>query len=61
MTTEQQPPSCGRCGRAMLPIAYGYPGLETIEAEQRGELVIGGCTVYDGMPAFACTECGRSA
>jgi hypothetical protein len=44
----------------MLPIVYGYPGIETREAEQRGEIVLGGCTVDYGMPAFSCKRCGAT-
>ena len=50
---------CPTCGGRVLPIAYGYPGPETREAEERGELVLGGCTVDPGLPTAVCTGCRR--
>ena len=59
-TDEPQRPTCGRCGDGMVPIAYGYPGIELIEAEQRGEVVLGGCTFDGDMPRLACPACARA-
>jgi hypothetical protein len=56
---HERPGHCPRCGGPMLPIVYGYPGIEMREAEQRGEIVLGGCTVDSGMPAFSCRSCGK--
>jgi hypothetical protein len=59
MTSEHEHPGhCPSCGGPMLPIVYGYPGIETREAEQRGEIVLGGCTVGPGMPVVSCRACG---
>jgi hypothetical protein len=38
---------------------YGYPSSEAFEAEQLGELVLGGCMIEEGDPTHACTECGH--
>lgn len=57
MRPEQQPPACATCGERLLPIAYGYPGLDMWEAAERGEIVLGGCTVDPGMPRFTCRSC----
>jgi len=48
-------PKCGQLGA--LPIAYGYPSPEQYEAVERGEVVLGGCCVWDGMPEWRCQGC----
>ena len=51
-------PPCPACGsRAAVLVAYGYPSAETWEAEQRGEVVIGGCLVGPESPAYECRDC----
>jgi hypothetical protein len=52
-------PACPHCGSAAepLPIVYGYPTHEAFEAEQRGELVIGGCLIGDESPDYQCRDC----
>lgn len=50
-------PSCRRCGTAMRPIQYGYPGVKAFEAADRGEIFLGGCMVYDGQPQWRCPGC----
>ena len=63
MTSDQpvpELPSCPECGaHATMPIMYGFPTPETVEAVQRGELrvVIGGCGVDDSNPSWACPDC----
>ena len=44
---------------AGVPIVYGLPGREAFEAEQRGELVLGGCVIEEGGPTRQCVECGE--
>jgi hypothetical protein len=35
MTSDHERPGhCPRCGGPLLPIVYGYPGIETREVEQ---------------------------
>lgn len=51
-------PSCGEpTGR---PILRGMPGPDVLEALDAGEIdvVIGGCSITDGMPTHACSSCG---
>jgi hypothetical protein len=38
---------------------YGYPEPEHFERERRRELVIGGPTVGDNDPEYACGACGK--
>ncbi|MFO1407264.1 MAG: hypothetical protein U1F08_07005 [Steroidobacteraceae bacterium] len=44
---------------AGVRILYGYPTEEAFLAEQRGELVLGGCMMEVDDPTHACTECGE--
>lgn len=48
-------PQCG--GTKILPIVYGLPGPELVEADARGEAVIGGCLVSEDSPHWCCTGC----
>ena len=42
---------CPKCrSDRTAPILYGYPSHEAFEAEERGELILGGCEMIDGMP-----------
>ena len=58
MKTEVGLPACPRCGaREAVPVAYGYPGPEAAAAQERGELVLGGCMIGDESPEFICGHC----
>ena len=50
---------CPECGGPIVPIVYGLPSVELWESAERGEVVLGGCTVYPGQPTHSC-GCGRS-
>ena len=50
--------TCPDCGGKVLPVLYGMPGEAAMKASQRGELVLGGCTVDD--VEFRC-DCGATA
>ena len=52
---------CPLCRTPMVPIAYGYPTGETFEAAERGEVVLGGCMVWDGRPTRQCPRCRYAA
>lgn len=60
MTTPTSGATCPSCGAATVPIVYGYPGADLWEASERGEVVLGGCMVYDGRPTRRCPACGES-
>jgi len=50
--------TCGECGGKVLPVLYGMPANDAMEASQRGELILGGCTVED----IACRcDCGATS
>ncbi|MCQ2570766.1 MAG: hypothetical protein MJ154_00750 [Candidatus Saccharibacteria bacterium] len=48
---------CPKCGCELKKIIYGMPTLETFEASERGEVVLGGCCIIDGGPDYRCDEC----
>ena len=51
---------CPKCGSTKtVPILYGYPSYEAFEAAERGEILLGGCEMIDGMPHedYGCLEC----
>ncbi len=52
--TEHRPPPCPRCGRPSVPIAYGYPSTELMEAAERGAVALGGCVIEDDQPTHQC-------
>jgi hypothetical protein len=53
------PAVCEACGNVVepVPIVYGYPSVETFEAAQAGELVLGGCVADDTSAQLACPLC----
>jgi hypothetical protein len=48
--------TCPRCDGRVLPVMYGMPDEEGMKASQRGEFILGGCTLED----VAC-RCGCGA
>ena len=48
------PPACPTCGAAGVPILYGLPVSEAVDAADRGLLVLGGCIVADDSPQWRC-------
>ena len=52
--------SCPECGSSeVIPIAYGMPGHELLEASERGEVEIGGCLISGDDPKHRCRACGH--
>jgi hypothetical protein len=45
---------CPRCGRPGVPILYGLPSPEMAEADERGEIALGGCVIEDDQPTHEC-------
>ena len=52
--------TCPACGGKLLPIAYGYPGPDLMEAAEKGEVIIGGCEVEEDNPNWQCADCGKA-
>jgi hypothetical protein len=51
------PPPCSTCQAKMVPIVYGYPGHDLMEAAERGEVVLVGCVVMPHQPRWKCLSC----
>jgi hypothetical protein len=52
---------CPKCGSTnTVPIAYGFPTPEAIEAARAGKIELGGCIIEDDMPTRACKACGHT-
>lgn len=61
MTSRKTRLKCPLCGTPGVPILYGFPTHEAFEAAERGELIIGGCTVeLDRNVDLGCSNCGET-
>ena len=60
---SSKPDKCPKCGGKVVKILYGEPSIEAFEAEDRGELILGGCCIQiDGegnslLPDWQCKKC----
>jgi len=51
-------PKCPKCGAdETIPIIYGLPTPDMGEKYARGEVILGGCMVTDGIPIWHCKGC----
>ena len=50
---------CPECGGKLIPVVYGFPMEETLKAQERGEIILGGCDI-SGTDDFKCNKCGKS-
>jgi hypothetical protein len=54
-------PPCPACASTdAVEIVYGYPSFELVEAERRGEIVLGGCLIGPESPDYECRGCGAA-
>ncbi|MHB8438977.1 MAG: DUF429 domain-containing protein [Acidimicrobiales bacterium] len=50
---------CPVCGNwEVVPIVYGLPDIEAADAEERGEIALGGCVASPEQPERLCRSCG---
>lgn len=54
---KRKPCKCPMCGGKVVIISYGEPTYEAYQAEQRGELVLGGCLIGPNSPDWQCVKC----
>ena len=53
--------TCPKCGSLdVVPILYGYPMPEAMEAAEKGLISLGGCCVGDSDPRKQCKACGEA-
>lgn len=55
MQTATTCPACG--ADQVVPIEYGFPGGEMVEDFESGKIELGGCSITDNDPAWACRAC----
>ena len=52
---------CPKCGSLdVIPIEYGYPGPEMMDAAEKGLIELGGCCVTGDDPRRLCKACGEA-
>jgi hypothetical protein len=54
-----EPAACPRCGAtgSLTPIVYGLVGPDLLSDDRRGDVVLGGCLVFDDDPTHLCRRC----
>ena len=51
---------CSKCGSEdVVYFVYGYTSEEMVERSLRGDVVVGGSTVWPEAPNRACQQCGN--
>ena len=58
ISVRRKPVKCRHCGGKVVPVMYGDPGPEMMEAADRGEIVLGGCCISADGPDYQCPVCG---
>ena len=57
-TTLRKGSTCPTCKKAKLvPLIFGLPGMDLVEQEARGEIVLGGCVSSEFPPELQCLGC----
>lgn len=54
---RRKPIKCPHCKGKVLPIIYGEPTPECGEKAAKGEIILGGCNIYQGLPRWRCQNC----
>lgn len=52
---------CPNCGKNLKEVIYGLPSAEILEQVKKGEVVLGGCEIIEGIDqeAFLCHDCNK--
>jgi hypothetical protein len=50
-------PMASNCEHEFIPIVYGFPTSELMIKSDRGEVVLGGCTIDSDRPLKWCGKC----
>jgi len=51
--------TCPECGGRLIPIMYGNPGPNMIEAAEKGEIILGGTEIKKINPNWRCEDCNK--
>ena len=55
---EKQKLRCAHCGASEhREVVFGYPSADLVERSERGEIVLGGCTVGEEARDWLCDDC----
>ncbi len=54
---RRKPIKYPHCKGKVLPIIYGEPTPKCVKKAARGEIIIGGCIIYQGLPRWRCQSC----
>ena len=58
MRKKETTPACPKCGSwNSVPITYGYPDQNMLEASHTGEIELGGCVIVPNQPNRVCHSC----
>ena len=49
--------NCPNCKVQMLEYIYGFPTPDLLDKEEKGEVVLGGCSVHEYKPTHYCPLC----
>ncbi|WP_234041002.1 hypothetical protein [Micromonospora coerulea] len=49
-------PACPECGAAGVPLLFGLPVPEAVDAAESGDLALGGCLLPDQPPNWQCPQ-----
>ncbi|MET7806002.1 hypothetical protein [Micromonospora chersina] len=49
-------PACPECGAAGVPLVFGLPVPEAVDAAESGDLALGGCLLPDQPPNWQCPQ-----
>ena len=56
--TTRPTPHCPGCNsQRVVPIVFGYPTPDAMEAVEEGKIMLGGCIVEEGNPNWHCKDC----
>ena len=53
-SATREPGECPQCGRPGVPVLYGMPTPDAVEAADRGEIALGGCVIEDDHATHVC-------
>jgi hypothetical protein len=58
MRKKSKNPPCPKCTSTdTIPIEYGYPIPELMEASEKGKVKLGGCVISNDMCDYYCKTC----
>jgi hypothetical protein len=58
MRKKSKNPPCPKCTSTnTIPIEYGYPIPELMEASEKGKVKLGGCVISNDMYDYYCKTC----